>query len=138
MGYRDDLIRRMQTEGGWGSLTDEERHRFERMSDEEAGRLMAIRDWSEMDDPESLGTVGLSVAHDGLKVLCDIFNGRLLMSEGDKEGTLSTAGLLLCQFIEELERQGVHWAMIPEELSKLNNVSAVYLLRQMYKKRRRD
>ena len=135
MGYRDAFFQRLKDDGLWVHCTDEQRQAFEQLSDEQAGRTMAALDGLRLGDPETTEQVGKLVFMDAFKSFLDVFGGRLLVSQGDGIGGLSKAGLLLAEFIDELEKQGIDWATIATDFPKLNNTSLIICLRQLYSRR---
>jgi hypothetical protein len=138
MGYRDEFIQRMKDMGVWECWSDEERQEYGQISDEKAGRIIADFDWLAMGDAETTKRVGMLAIKEALRGFLGVFGGKLLELRGENAGGLSRAGILLAEFIQELEEQGIHWGTIAEEFPKLNNLLLIMGIRQMYSRRNEE
>ena len=135
MGYRDDLIQRMKDDGLWDHLSDEQRREWAQLSDEQAGKMMADMD-SLAYDPDTQEKIGKILIKEVLEAFLSVFGGRLLELQGEHIGKLSRAGMLLAEFIDELEKQGIPWAAISDDFPKLNNTNLIIGLRELYRRRK--
>lgn len=103
MGYREDLIERLQKNGLWNDLTAEQQKRFENLTDEQARRMMVVDDEWNMGSDEAVGVFGLM----SLVQMIGLFNGALVERQGENAGKLSKAGRLLAEFFIEMREQGL-------------------------------
>ena len=100
MGYRDDLIARVQQQGIWSKLTGEQQQRYLELSDEKAGELLVMADRFDMRDEETIQQVVVA----SMARFLTLFRGLLVEDHDKNMGKLSSAGSRLAEFIEELRK----------------------------------
>ena len=103
MGYRDDLIERLQEAGSWPQLTAEEQSRFKKLTDEQARQILVMDDHWQMGDEKAVGVFGLM----SLVQMMGLFRGALVEQRRERMGQLSKAGRLLAEFFLELRARGL-------------------------------
>jgi hypothetical protein len=103
MGYRDDLIRRLQQDGVWDQLTGDQQERFQNLTDDQARQMMVMDDQWDMGNEKAIEAFGLL----SLVQMIGTFKGALVEHRGKKFGRLSKAGKLLAEFFIELREQGL-------------------------------
>ena len=85
MGYRDDLIRRLQKDGSWNQLTVENQTRFQNLTDEQARYILVMDDQWEMGDEKAIEVFGLM----SLVQMIGLFKGALIEHGRESMGQLS-------------------------------------------------
>ncbi len=128
MGYRNELFRRLKTDGIWEALSTEDGAKLESMTDDQARDILVKMDEVEMNDPEIVGRLAMMETFE----LISAFRGMLFSVHSDRAGKLTDAGIHLADFFESLEASGIAPAEIVNELSKLNltMVAALKVLRR--------
>jgi hypothetical protein len=116
MGYRDDLIGRLEQAGLWDRIAIEEQRRFEHLTDDQARRLMVMEDQWNLGDRETVELLGLV----SLAQMIVLFRGSLVETAGDDAGKLSKAGRLLGEFFVELTENGLSSDDVDAGLRKLS------------------
>jgi hypothetical protein len=129
MGYRDDLINRLQQDGLWNQLTSEQQTRFHGLTDEQARQMMIMDDQWDMGDEEAVELFGLL----SLTRMIMSFKGALVQHEGENVGKLSRAGELLAEFFIELTERGLSSDDVDEGLRSLSPLS-IAALKTVYKR----
>ncbi|MHC4398635.1 MAG: hypothetical protein ACYTG0_03050 [Planctomycetota bacterium] len=116
MGYRGDLIRRLQHDGLWAQLTGDQQGRFETLTDDQARQIMVMDDQWDMGDRKAIELFGLM----SLVQVIISFQGALVEHGGENVGKLSKAGRLLAEFLTELRQKGLSAEDIDAGLQKLS------------------
>jgi hypothetical protein len=123
MGYRNDLIQRMQQDGFWNQLTGDKQAQVQGLTDQQARAYMVA--WDQWDMGE-LGTVA-KVATASLTSLLSSFGMRLVELDSTETPRLSKAGTLLAEFVQELENEGVDLNEIAHGFANLDYLGIINL-----------
>ena len=124
MGYRDDMIRRLQEDGLWDHLTGRQQKRFSSLSDDQARQIMIFDDRWDMGDMRTIEFFGLN----SLVQMIALFKGALVQTDGEAAGRLSETGKLLAQFLLALRESGLSPDEIKEGLADLSPLVMAALL----------
>ena len=116
MGYRDELIRRLQNEGSWQRMTKQVQRRLQNLSDDQARQIMVLEDHWVLGDPSAVKLSGLVA----VVRMIQLFKGSLVKLDGDDMGSLAKPGRLLAEFLIELTKRGLAVDQIEAGLSQLN------------------
>jgi hypothetical protein len=116
MGYREEVIRRLQQDGLWEQLTCEQQTRFQSLTEDRARQIMVADDQWDMGETDAIELFGLM----SLVQAILLFKGTLVERKGENVGKLSKAGRLLAEFFLELRERGVSADQIDEDLRKLS------------------
>jgi hypothetical protein len=129
VGYRDELIGRMQRDGIWTGFTGEQQAEFLAFSDEQAKQFLVLKDQWDMGDSKTVARMaGVSLGE-----LIASFNGELIQIDCTDMPPLSKAGVLLAQFVQELRQNGLNEDEIACGFESLNALS-IALLMTVYQK----
>ena len=131
MGYRDDLIRRLEQDGLWGQLTAEQQSRFRGLTDDQARQMMVMDDHWDLGEKKAVELFGLV----SLVQMIMSFKGMLVEHRGENVGKLSRAGELLAEFFLELEEAGLSSDDVDDGLRRLSPL-VVAALKTVYKRTR--
>lgn len=124
MGYRDDLIRRLQQDGLWDQLSGQQQTRFQSLTEDQARQMMVMDDQWTLGDEETVGVFGLMA----LVQMIPSFKGALVEHGGENIGKLSKAGRMLAEFFLEMQQEGLSTDDIDAELRKLSPLVIAALL----------
>ena len=124
MGYRDDMIARLQQDGLWDQLRGDQQKRFLSLTDDQARQILVMDDQWDMGQQRAIEIFGLM----SLVQMIGAFNGALVQREGGNIGRLSKAGRLLVEFFQEMRQQGLSPDEIDQHLQKLNPLVIAALL----------
>jgi len=113
MSYRDDLIQRLRDVGTWERLAGDEQNRALALTDEEARRILVLTDDFDMGKIEGIAPVAVSSLID----MIASFKTNLVVMDSMNHPKLSKAGMLLAEFIEELQARGIDLGEIGEQFS---------------------
>jgi hypothetical protein len=124
MGYRDDVVVRLQENGLWDQLTGEQQQRFLGLSDEQARQILVMDDDWDMGEQHAIKMFGVM----SLVKMIGAFNGSLVQRGTEQTGKLSKAGRLLAEFFLELKQRGMTPDLIDQHLQDLNPLVIAALL----------
>jgi hypothetical protein len=116
MGYRRDLISRLQREGSWQFMTLQIQRRLQALSEDQARQIMVLEDQWTLGEPDAVNLIGLV----SLVRMIQSFKGALVELDGEKMGRLAKAGRLLAEFLIELSDKGLSTDDVEEGLSQLS------------------
>lgn len=103
MGYREDLVQRLQQEGLWDRFTSHEQTRFQNLTDDQARQMMVMNDQWDLGEQQAVEWFGLV----SLVQVIQSFRGALVERQGASVGKLSKAGKLLAEFFIAVEEEGL-------------------------------
>ncbi|HUY87366.1 MAG TPA: hypothetical protein VMV10_01400 [Pirellulales bacterium] len=110
MGYRDELIRRLQDSDQWDALTPERRREIEQLDDEEACRAMGMQDafdsGFEICTDDEVDRFARAASQSNARDALGVFDGRLFVLEPGKKPRLSELGRALADFIATAKDHG--------------------------------
>ena len=103
MQYREELIRRLQHEGSWDSMSAQDQSRLQNLPDDQAREVLVLEDEWTFGDTDAVHLLGMVSM---VRVILS-FKGALVKLEGEDVGRLSKAGRLLADFVIELSNRGL-------------------------------
>ena len=138
MGYREELIGRLQESGEWNTLTSERRELIEKLDDQTAGAFMAWGDDLQVDHARKLGTLRSPESAEaqntakemltrGALNFTEVFGGKLIRNEPGAPLELSPLGHCLAEFFKRAERAGFSLFETLEELSQVSTECALII-----------
>jgi hypothetical protein len=116
MRYRDELIRRLQHEGSWQSMTVHNQSRFRQPSEDQARQIMVLEDQWTLCEPDAVNLIGLV----SLVRMIQSFKAALVEVDGENMGQLAKPGMLLAEFVIELSNRGLNSQELEEGLSQMS------------------
>lgn len=124
MGYKDDLIQRLQVDGTWGQLDEATRNGMQQFDDEQARNYMVKLDGWDMNEPEVVGELATASLWRSIAA----FGGSLHSRDESGSPALSEAGILLAQFFREVQAAGLSLDEIADGLKQFDGLTISALL----------